>query len=81
MFFDIFWDILDEKKSNLNQECVKSRLLSFQGQIGTIAPYFSGKMKVFPVLALLFYLSLLKVKHFYPYKIYIFGLRNSRAIR
>ena len=28
-FFDIFWDILDKRKGNLGQECVKDGLLSF----------------------------------------------------
>ena len=34
--FAIFWDILDKMKGNLDQECVKRGLLSFQGKIGTI---------------------------------------------
>ena len=34
-------------KDNLGQECVKGGLLSFQGKIGTIAPDFPGKMRVF----------------------------------
>ena len=81
MFFYIFWDILDKRKGNLGQECVKRGLLSFQGKIGTIVPDFPGKMTVFPVLALLFYLSLPKILHSHPYKIYIFGLNNNCSIR
>ena len=46
-FFYIFWDILDKRKSNLGQECVKGRLLSFQGKIRSVAPDFPGKMTVF----------------------------------
>ena len=42
-FFDIFWDILNKMKDSLGQECVKGRLLSFQGKIGTIATDFSKK--------------------------------------
>ena len=39
-FLDIFWDILNKMKDNLGHECVKGRLLSFQGKIGAIAPDF-----------------------------------------
>ena len=46
-FFDIFWDILNKVKDNLDQECVKDGLLSFQGKFETIAPDFYGKMTVF----------------------------------
>ena len=46
-FFDIFWDILDERKINLGQECVKYGLITFQGKIGIITPDFPGKMRVF----------------------------------
>ena len=34
-------------KDNLGQECVKRRLLSFQGKIETIGPDFPGKMTAF----------------------------------
>ena len=44
-FLYIFWDILDKMKDNLGQECVKG-LLSFQGQIGTIALDFHEKITV-----------------------------------
>ena len=47
LFFDIFWDIFYKWKGNLSQECVKRGLLSFQSKIGTIAPDFAGKMRVF----------------------------------
>ena len=43
-----FFDILNKMKDNLDQECVKKRLLSFQGKIGTLVPDFPGKMTVFP---------------------------------
>ena len=55
-FFYIFWDILGKRKGVFGQECVKGRLLSFQGKIATVAPDLSGKMTVFPVLTLLFHL-------------------------
>ena len=59
--FDNSWDILNKMKDNLDQECVKGGLLSFQGKIETIAPDFSGKNdSVFLVLTLLFHLSLPK---------------------
>ena len=45
--FEIFWDILNEMKDNLGQECVKGGILSFQGKIGRIFPDFLGKMTVF----------------------------------
>ena len=48
-FFDIFWDILDKGKGNLGQECVKRRLLIFQGKIGTTSSDFPGKMTAFQV--------------------------------
>ena len=60
-FFDIFWDILDKGKGNLGEECVKRRLLIFQGKIGTTSSDFPGKMIVFLVLALLFHQSLYKI--------------------
>ena len=46
-FLDIFWDILNKMKGNLDQECVKGGLLSFQGKIGPIAPDFHGKWQLF----------------------------------
>ena len=46
-FFYIFWDILNKMKDNLGQECVKRKLLSFQGKIETIVPDFARKMTVF----------------------------------
>ena len=67
-FFEIFWDILNKMKYNLGQECVKGGLLSFQGKIGTIVPDFPGKMTVFPVLTLLFHLSLPKIRLSHPHK-------------
>ena len=60
-FFEIFWGILNKMKDNLGQECVKWAILSFQGKIGTLVSDFTGKMTVFPVLTLLFHLSLLKI--------------------
>ena len=44
--FYIFWDILNKRKGNLGEECVKTGLLFFQGKIGTIAPDLPGKMTV-----------------------------------
>ena len=41
--FFIFWDILNKKKDNLGQECVKEGLLCFQGKTVTIAPDFPRK--------------------------------------
>ena len=70
-FFDILWNILEKRQSSLGQECVKRGLLSFQDKIGTIAPDFPGKMRVFPVLALLFHLSCLHLN------IGILGLKSS----
>ena len=52
-FFDIFWDILNKMKDNLDQEYKKWRLLSFKAKTGTIVPDFSWKMTVFLVLTLL----------------------------
>ena len=43
MSFDIFWDILDKRKDNLGQECVKRGLLFFQGKTGTIDSDFPEK--------------------------------------
>ena len=79
-FFDIFWDILDKRKSNLGQECVEGELLTFQDKIGTIAPDFPGKIRIFSVLDLLFHLFLPNIWHSHPYKIYIFELSNNRGI-
>ena len=36
-FFYIFWDIINEMKDNMGQECVKGVLLYFQSKIGTIS--------------------------------------------
>ena len=47
MFFDIFRGISNKMKDNLDQECVKGALLSFQCKIEAIAPDFLGKMAVF----------------------------------
>ena len=68
-------------KDNLGQECVKGELLSFQGKIETISSDFPGKMTVFPVLTLLFHLSLPKIWLSHPNKNYIFEMSNNRAIR
>ena len=78
--FDIFLHILDKKDSKLGKECVKRWLLTFQGKIETIVHDFPGKRRDFPVLALLFHLSLPNIWHSHPYKIYTFGLNNNRAI-
>ena len=67
-------------KDNLGQEYVKGGLLSFQGKIETIAPDFPGKMTVFPVLTLLFHLSVAKIWLSHPNKNYIFGMGSNRAI-
>ena len=75
--FAIFWDILDKMKGNLDQECVKRGLLSFQGKIGTISPDFPRKMTVLRVFALLFHLSLPKIWYSHLYTIYIFGMSNN----
>ena len=45
--FDIFWDILNKMKDNLDQECVNGRFLSLQRKIETISPDVLGKMIVF----------------------------------
>ena len=45
--FGIFWDILNKMKDNFGQECVKGRLLYFQGKIGTISSVIPGKITVF----------------------------------
>ena len=79
-FSDIFLDILHIMKENLGQKHVKRELLSFQGKIGKIAPDFPGKMTVFLVLTLLFYLSLPKLWLFHPHKNYISEMSNNRAI-
>ena len=80
-FFEIFCDISNKMKDNLGQECVKGRLLSLQGKIGTIVSDFPGKMTFFPVLTLLFNLSLPKIWLSYPHKKYIFEMSNNTAIR
>ena len=36
-FFDIFWDTSNNMKDSLDQECVRGRFLSFQGEIETIS--------------------------------------------
>ena len=68
-FYNIFRDILNKMKDNLDQECVKGGLLSLQGKIGTISFDFFGKMTVFPALTLLFRLPLPKIWLSYPLKI------------
>ena len=77
-FLDIFWDILDKRKSYLHQECVKRGFLSLLSKTGKIAHDFSGKMRV---LALLFHLSLPKIWLSPLYKIYDFGLSYNRVFR
>ena len=67
-------------KSNLGQEYVKGKLLSFQGKIGTIAPDFRGKMTVFPSFGPIFHLSLPKIWHSRPHKNHICEMSNNRAI-
>ena len=81
-FFDIFWDTLNKMKDNLDQECVKGGLLSFQGKIETIASDFPGKMTVFSSFDSTFHLSLPKIwlSHPNPNKTYIFEMSNNRAI-
>ena len=68
-------------KDNLGQECVKGKLLSFKGNIGT--PDFPEKMTVFPGLALLSHLSLSKIWLSHPQKIIFlnFELSIDRDIR
>ena len=67
-------------KENLGQEHVKRGLLSSQGKIGKIDPDFPGKMIVFPVLTVLFHLSLPKIWLSHPHKNYISEMSNNRAI-
>ena len=67
-------------KDNLGQECVKGGLLSLQGKIGAITPGFPGKMTAFPVLTVLFRLSLSKMWLSHLHKNYIFEMNNNRAI-
>ena len=67
-------------KDNLDQECTKWGLLSFQGKIGTIAPDFPGKMTVFLVFTLLFHMSLPKLWLSHPHKNYIFEMSNNKVI-
>ena len=66
-------------KDNLGQDCVKVGLLSFHGKTETITPDFPGEMTVFPVLTLLFHLSLPKIWFSHPNKNYIFKMSNNRA--
>ena len=68
-------------KDNLDQECVKGGLLSFQGKIETISPDFPGKMTVFFSFDPTFPLSLPKAWLSHPKKNYIFDMSNNRAIR
>ena len=79
--FDIFWDILDKMKDNLDEECVKRAFYPSREKIGTTDPDFPGKMTGFPVLTLLFHLCLPKIWHSHLHKNYIFEMRNNRAIR
>ena len=79
-FFDIFLDILHKMKEDLGQEHAEKGLLSFQGKIGKTVPDFFGKMTVFPVVTLLFHLSLSKIWLSHPHKIYISKMSNNRAI-
>ena len=74
-FFDIFLDNLHKMKNNLGQEHVKR-----EGKIRKTAPDFPGKMTVFPVLTLLFHLSLPKIWLSYSHKNYISEMSNNRAI-
>ena len=67
-------------KDILGQECVKGDLVSFQGKVETIGPDFPGKMTIFPLLTLLFHLSLSKICLSHPNKNYIFEMNNNRAI-
>ena len=73
-FFHIFLDTLHKMKENLGQEHVKMGILSFQGKIGKIAFDFPGKMTFFPVLTLLFHLSLPKIWLSHPHKSYIYEM-------
>ena len=70
-------------KDNLGQECVKGGLLSFQSKIETISPDFPRKMTVFPVLTLLFHLSLPKIWLSHPkiifLKLAIIGLFTGKV--
>ena len=70
-----------KRKGNLGQECVKRGLLFFHGKTGKIASDFPMKNDSFPVLALLFHLSLPKIWHSHLHKIYIFRLSNNWPIR
>ena len=80
-FFDIFWDILNKRKDNLGQKCLKGGLLSFQGKLETIVPDFAGKMTVFSSFGPTFPLFLPKIWLSHPNKNYIFEMSNNRAIR
>ena len=52
----------------------KRGLLSFHGKIETIALDFPGEKDSFPILTLLFHLSLLKLWLSHPSKNYIFEM-------
>ena len=80
-FFDIFLDISHKMKKNLDQEHVKRGLLIFQGKIRKIVPDFPGKNdSFFPVLTLLFHLSLPKIQLSHLHKNYLSEMSNNRAI-
>ena len=79
-FFYTFSDILDKMNDNLDQECVKGVLLSFQAKLGPTAADFPGKITVFPVVTLLLHLSLNKIWLSHPHKNYIVEMSNNRSI-
>ena len=75
-FFDIFWDIWNKMKENLDQECVYGGHLSFQGKLEQL-PWLPWKNDSFPVLTLFYYLSLPKLWLSHPHKNYIFEMRDK----
>ena len=79
-FFDILLDILHKMKENLGHGHVERELLSFQRKISNFSCY-PWKKTGFPVLTLLFHLSLHKIWLSHLHKNYICEISNNRGIR
>ena len=79
-FFDIFLDILHKMKDSLGQEHVKRGSYPSRAKLAKLLLISLENDSFFPVLTLLFHLSLPKIWLSHPHKNYIFEMSNNRAI-
>ena len=78
--FCVFNKILRFEEGYYRSEICDWWYSNVPGIIWKTAPLKSGKYGIFPVLSLIFYLSLPKIRHFHPNEKYCFEFSKTKAI-